>query len=102
MNATLYLPQQPPLAVSTQGFRMPNAVTQRAHIPNEVSRLLGCAPGLVDILICGPRYVIYSVSDYESDTNLTAMEAVSKVSGIKFDLEDADMILCGPILIVTE
>ena len=102
MNVTLYLPHQPPQAVSTEGLMMPNPATGLVGVPVAVPTLLGCAPELVDVLACGPTYVAYSVFDCEDDFNPEATEAVAKVSGVSFDLDDEDAALCGAILIVTE
>lgn len=102
MNAILYLPHRQPLIVSIKGSCMPDVYTHNARIPDEVPSLLGCVPELVDILACGPCYVAYSIFDSEGDVNPAAMNAVAKVSGIGFDLNDNDEILCGPVLVITE
>ena len=100
MNATLYLPQQPPLEVPVEGLCMPDSVTGFARVPEQVPALLGCAPELVDVLACGPEYVAYSVFGCEGDANLAAMAAVAAISGFAFDVEDEDAVLCGPVLLV--
>jgi hypothetical protein len=101
MIATLYIPQQPPQAVPVEGLYMPDPVTGFARVPEQVPGLLGCAPGLVDVLACGSEYVAYSVFDCESETNQAAMAAVAAVSGVAFDTEDEDAVLRGAVLIVS-
>jgi hypothetical protein len=54
----------------------------------------------VDVLASGTKYVAYSILDYEGKVNHDAMAAVAEVSGVAFDAEDKDTILCGAILIV--
>ena len=101
MHATLYLPQQPPQSVPTDGLMMPDPVTGFASVTAAVPALLGCAPVLVDVLACGPSYVAYSIFDCEGEVNPAAMEAVAKVSGVPFDLDDEDATLRCAVLIVT-
>ena len=79
---------------------MPDSITGFARVPDEVPALLGCAPGMVDVLASGPNYVAYSVFDCEEDTNPAAMVAVAEVSGVDFDLGNDDAILCGAVLVV--
>ena len=100
MNATLYVPQQPPQVVPVEGLCMPDPKTGFARVPVQVPGLLGCAPGLVDVLACGPEYVAYSVFDCEGETNQAAMAAVAAVSGVAFDADDEDAVLCGAVLVV--
>lgn len=95
MTALLYLPQQPPQAVSTEGLHWSN------NVIGPVSLLLGCTPNLVDVLANGPGYAAYSVFDYEGGViNLEAMRAVSAITGILFDEDDEESILRGPVLLV--
>ena len=101
MNATLYLPHQPLQLVSVEGLCMPDPATGLAWVPDKVSGLLGCAPGLVDVLASGPEYVAYSVFDSEGEANPAAMAAVAAVSGVAFDAEDEDTVLRGAVLVVT-
>jgi hypothetical protein len=100
MNATLYLPQQPPQKVSAEGLSLPDASTGFARVPEQVPALLGCALGLVDVLASGPGYVVYSVFDCEGEVNYAAMAAVAEVSGVAFDVEDEHVVLCGAVLMV--
>ena len=100
MDATLYLPQQPPRAVPVEGLSMPDPNTGLARVPEQVPGLLGCVRELVDVLACGPHYVAYSVFDCEGETNRAAMDAVASVSGVAFDLEDGDTVLRGAVLVV--
>lgn len=100
MPAILYLPQQPPQIVPDDGLNMPNPATGLVGVPTQVPALLGCAPGLVDVLASGPGYVVYSVFDYEGPVNHAAMAAVAQVAGVAFDAEDEDAVLCGPVLVV--
>lgn len=101
MNATLYLPQQPPQSVSSEGMAMPNPATGLVGVPAAVPALLGCAPALVDVLASGPTYVAYSIFDSEGEVNPAAMEAVGELSGVSFDIDDEDATLHGAILVVT-
>jgi hypothetical protein len=100
MNATLYLPHQPPQLVFVEGFCMPDPATGLARIPDQVPELLGCAPELVDVLASGPEYVAYSIFDCEDEENPAAMTAVSVMSGVAFDAEDEDAVLRGAVLVV--
>lgn len=100
MHATLYLPNQQPQSVSVEGLQLPDHTTGFARVPERISMLLSCTPGLVDVLASGPKYVVYSVFDSEEEVNSTAMAAVSEVSGILFDASDENSVLCGAILIV--
>ena len=100
MNATLYLPHQPPQLVSVEGLCLLDPTTGFARVPDQVPGLLGCAPGLVDVLASGPDYVAYSVFDSEEEANPAAMAAVAAVSGVAFDSNDEDAVLRGAILIV--
>lgn len=102
MNATLYLPQQPPLSVAVEGLCMPDPETGFARVPEQVPGLLGCPPELVDVLASGPEYVAYSVFDCEGEANPAAMAAVAAVSGGAFDSEDEDAVLRGAVLVVQE
>jgi hypothetical protein len=102
MNATLYLPHQLSQAVSVEGLCMPDAETGFARVPPQVPPLLGCVPGLVDVLACGQGYVAYSVFDSEGEVNWEAMIAVAAVSGVVFDSKDEDSVLRGPVLLAIE
>jgi hypothetical protein len=101
MQATLYLPQQPPQAVPVDNFRQLDLSTRFAAVPLEVSVLMNCAPELVDVLASGSDYVAYSVLDCEGLVNQTAMTAVAKVSGVTFDAQDEDTVLRGPVLVIS-
>lgn len=101
MNATLYLPQQPPQTVSVRGLSLPDVGTGFARVPEQVSAMLGCAPELVDVLASGDEYVAYSVFDCEGPVNEAGMAAVAELSGVAFDADDEDAILCGPVLVVS-
>lgn len=101
MQATLYLPQQPPQAVPVDDFRQLDLSTRFAAVPPGVSALMSCAPELVDVLASGSDYVAYSVFDCEGLVNQTAMAAVAKVSGVIFDVEDEDTVLRGPVLVIS-
>ena len=95
MNATLYLPDQPPRAVSTDGLSMLNPATGFAGVPDEVPVLMGCAPDMVDVQVCLPDCVAYPVFDYEGPVNYAAMAAVT------YDLKYEDAVLCGAVLVVS-
>ena len=101
MDATLYLPQQPPQPVSTEGLTMPNPTTGLVGVPASVPELLGCAANLVDVLASGLGYVAYSIFDCEDDMNPAAMEAVAQISGVSFAFDDEDAVLRGAVLVVT-
>jgi hypothetical protein len=101
MKATLYIPQQPPQAVPVDGLSMQDSATRFAGVLKEVPALMGCTLELVDILASGPDYVAYSIFDYEGPVNHAAMKAVSEVSGVTFDAEDGDTLLCGPVLVIS-
>ncbi|RTQ45852.1 hypothetical protein EJV47_23775 [Hymenobacter gummosus] len=101
MNATLYLPHQSPRAVSVEGLTLPDPTTGLVRIPEPVPALMGCPRGLVDVLASGPQYVAYSVFDCEGKINQAAMVALAEASGVGFELDDEDTILCGPVLVVT-
>lgn len=100
MNATLYLPQQPPRVIPADGLFMRDPKTGFASVPEQVPMLLGCVPGLVDVLASGPGYVAYSVFDCEEEANPLAMAVVAAVSGVVFDTEDEDAVLRGVVLVV--
>jgi hypothetical protein len=100
MNATLYVPNQLPQKVPTDGLSLPSPAGY-AQVSSEVAGFLGCAQGFVDILDCGPDYVAYSIFDYEGATNQPAMAALSAVSTHAYDAGDDDQVLQGPILLVT-
>lgn len=100
MKATLYLPEQLPQSVSTEGLRLPDSQSGFAHVPEQVAKLLGCKPTLVDVLACGPDYAAYSIFDCEDRPNYSAMTAVTEVSGVSFNIDDEGSILCGAVLIV--
>jgi hypothetical protein len=100
MQATLYIPNQPPQLVSTAGLSLP-LPTGYTSVSDEVVQLLGCPRALVDVLDSGPDYVAFSIFDYEGETNHLAMSALESISGHKYDARDEDQILQGPILVVT-
>lgn len=79
---------------------MPDPATGFAQVPEQVPALLGCAPELVDVLASGPDYVAYSVFDSEEAVNEAAMAAVAAISGIAFNAEDEDTLLCGAVMVV--
>lgn len=81
---------------------MPDPATGFVRVPDQVPGLLGCAPGLVDVLASGPEYAAYSVFDSEGEANPAAMAAVAEVSGQAFDAADDDQVLMGPVLIVRQ
>lgn len=101
MQATLYLPQQPPQVVPVDDFRKLDLTTRFTAVPQEVSVIMNCAPELVDVLASGSNYVAYSIFDYEGPVNHAAMTAVAQVSGVTFDAEDEDSMLCGPVLVIS-
>jgi hypothetical protein len=100
LSATLYVPQRLPTLVSTIGLSLPDPATGFARVTEQVAPILGCTPALVDVLVCGGEYVVYSVFDCEEDVNHAAMTAVSELTGTTFNLTDDEMVLCGPVLVV--
>jgi hypothetical protein len=102
IKATLYVPQQPPREISADelGLQSEMLDLQRIPIPRQVSVLLECAPGLVDVLDDGLNYVAYSVFDHEGHINTAAMDAVGALSPGVYDIEDEDALLRGPILLI--
>lgn len=100
MKATLYLPSQPPRAISTEGLSLPDPATGFAKVPEQAATLLGCALTLVDVLACGLEYAAYSVFDCEGELNIAAMDAVAELTGLEIDLSDEDTVLHGPVLVV--
>lgn len=100
MKATLYSPHEPPRVLPNEGFVLPDPATLVAQVPAQVSAFLGCVAELVDVLVSGPRYVAYSVFDYEGELNHAAMKALTEVSGESFDLKDEEAVVCGPVLVV--
>lgn len=101
MTALLFLPKQQPRVVNVGGLPFPDTKTGLVSVPEQVPALLGCPPGLVDILASGPDYIAYSIFDCEGDVNLAAMDAVAKVSGVSFDANEEDEVLRGPVLLMT-
>lgn len=100
MNASLYLPNQPPRVVPAAGLSLPS-LAGYAQVTDEGAAHLGCARDLVDVLDCGPDYVAYSVFDFEGPTNQAAMTALEAVSGNRYDIDDDDQVLQGPVLLIT-
>lgn len=99
MCATLYVPKQLPKPVSIEGLVLPILKSKSVPVPEQVSALLGCAPGLVDVLVSDSNYVVYSVFDYEGDINHAAMTVLSELTGVRFG-EDEDDTLRGTVLVV--
>jgi hypothetical protein len=100
MLITLYNPGQLPLALSPDGFSLPNAAGL-ARISDRVAEALGCSPSLVDVLDTGPSYVAYSIFDGDGPVNQDAMHVLSNLSGHLYDPNNEDEQLRGNILIVT-
>lgn len=99
MTVTLYTPSNQPTFESPDGFSLPGAKRFASPIP-KVAALLGCVPGLVDVLASGEKYVVYSIFDSEGPANPTATLAVAELIGSNFDVADEDELLRGPVLIV--
>jgi hypothetical protein len=72
MNATPYLPQQPPQLVSIDGIAVPDQPGRYVPVYEQVSVLLNYAPKVVNVLASGPRYMAYSVFDSEGEVNREA------------------------------
>lgn len=102
MIATLYPPSQEPLIVNPEGLYLPDIQTGLVPYSSRAASLLGCAPQLVDILACGPDFVVYSIFDYEGAANVKAMAALSRIIGHQFDISDDEQIIRGPVLLIQE
>lgn len=101
MTVHLYQSGQPTLLVDQTGFALPvNTGGQFARVPPQAASLLGCAPGLVDVLASGKGYLVYSVFDSEEPANIAATQAVAALTRINFDVTNEDELLRGPVLIV--
>lgn len=100
MRITLYEPGLQPTEVAVGGFALHSESGQVIQNTGRAAELLGCVPGLVDVLACGTGYLVYSVFDYEGATNPAAMAVVAKLSGMELDLSNEDEILQGPVLVV--
>jgi len=101
MNATIYLPKQPPRHVPVDDLIFPSLNNKQTSISAWVPELLGCEPGLVDVLASGPNYVVYSVFDYEAGpVNEEAMQKLTSLTGMTFELDDEDAVLLGPVLVM--
>lgn len=100
MRATLYNPQLDPAQVDSNGLSLPDKATGLANIPEQVAVMLDCSPDLVDVLACGPHYVAYSIFDSEQNINLSAMQALTELTGTVFETDDEDHVLRGPVLVV--
>lgn len=101
-SAILYHPDQTPQAVAAEMLIQTRRGASSIQVAEVVAQLLGCVPGLVDVLASGPGYVAYSVFDYEGPTNYGAMAAVAEVSGVDFNPEEEDEHLCGPVLLIRQ
>ncbi|RZK44307.1 MAG: hypothetical protein EOO61_04310 [Hymenobacter sp.] len=99
MQAVLYAPQQTPQTVSIDGMALPDPATGLVRVPEQVPRLLDCAPTLVDVLASAPNYIVYAVFDHDGQVNHAAMEALTKLTGASFG-ENEDSILRGAVLII--
>lgn len=100
MTTTLYRPDARPQSLPASIFLMQPGSSQVVQDAARAAELLGCAPGLVDVLACGNGYLVYSVFDDEGEVNPAAMAAVAEVSGIGLDPTNEDEVLRGPVLII--
>ena len=100
ISVTLYQPLHAPQLVLAEKLSFSDPATGFARIPEQVSAMLGCAPGLVDVLASSTHYVAYSVFDCEGEINQAAMEAVGELVGQAFDIENEDETLRGPVLVI--
>jgi hypothetical protein len=99
MTTTLYIPKKQPINKPNDGFNILEDGTF-ATVPYQAATLLGCAPGLVDVLATGNGYIVYSIFDAEDEVNEAAMRTVAELTGISFDASNEDEVLCGPVLII--
>jgi hypothetical protein len=101
-TAVLYLPQAKPKVVELDESSMRLATDDLALALEPVASLLGCKPGLVDILAKDVGYVVFSVFDYEGgEINVAAMDELNRLTGYQLDALDDDQVLYGPLLLVT-
>lgn len=99
MTVTLYTPDHQPVAKSAEGFFAPGAAPF-AQVPPQAAALLGCTPSLVDVLVNGEGYTVYTIFDSEGEVNPMATQVVMALTGIDFDTANEDELLRGPVLIV--
>lgn len=102
MTITLYqpsgAPQQMPYFEGAENLVRNGEVSQAMR---RVAELMNCPVSLIDVQASGPKYVVFSVFDYEGPTNLIGMAEVARLSGVPLDPKEEYHQLCGPILVVT-
>jgi len=86
--------------VSSEGLYLPDSETGLVPTSEVAAILLGCAPQVVDILACGPNWVMYSIFDHEGAANAQAMAVLSQMTGYELNMSDDDQIMRGPVLLV--
>lgn len=97
---TLYLPEQEPRQVFPKEPYSAALLTGTVDENGPVVKLLGCAAALIDVLANGSGFVVFTVFDHEGPANITAMRAVSDLTGVRFSPDEDDEILRGPVLVV--
>ena len=102
MTVTLYLPDQAPKVVSEAGFRLDEGSGQVIQNSARAAEVLGCDPGMIDVLACGAGYLVYTIFDHEGETNFPAMGVVAEITSIEFDVLDGDAVLRGPVLVAIQ
>lgn len=102
MYAILYKPGQPPQMVRVTGIGLPTVTTKFVSGAGEAAKLLGCSPGLVDVLASGPGYAAFSVFDHDGEPNLEVMRVLSELTSAPFDPAEEDELLSGPVLVVRQ
>ena len=97
MKAIIYQPGQPEQPYEAKDFTLDTTADQIVL----ASTALRCSPEMVDILASGKNYLAYSVFDDERDINIPAMQVLTDLTGFEFNITDEDMVLRGPVLVVT-
>lgn len=100
MVVTLYKPGEPARDISPEGFELPSTATSFAHVTNRVVEELGCLPSLIDVQACSASFVAYTIADYEGEPNELGTLVLAEATGYPYSLEDADTVICGPVLTV--
>jgi hypothetical protein len=100
MKVTLYEPGLQPADILADGFVVQAEDGRIKQDAARAAELLGCAPGMADVLACGSGYLVYSVFDYEGEVNPAAMAVVAELSGMELDPLNEDEVLQGPVLVI--
>jgi hypothetical protein len=103
MIATLFHPNKEPVIVSAKGLTLPDTMTGLVNSSSlaTAATLLECPQHLVDILVCSPCFVVYSVFDCDGATNAVATAKVNELLGQSVSDENIIESLRGPVLALT-